>query len=171
MRRLVTLALVGLAAALAATSAGAHADAACTGAQLKGTFTVIRGSAGAGNISYRIVLKKVSTHTCTLTGLPQGRLLGKTGMALPTRVRPAFPPGLAAVLVRLAPGKATFATARFSPDVPGVGEPVAGSRCEPTAWTFRLVAQGGGTTRAAITPPTPVCEHGRLFFSAYGTRK
>ena len=170
MTRLLSLALVVVAAASAATSAVAHSDASCTGAQLAGTFNVVHGSAGAGNITYKLVLKNVSSHMCTLTGLPQGRLLGKTGKALPTHVKPAFAPGLTAILVRLAPGKTTFATARFSPDVPGTGEPTAGTRCEPTSWWFRVTGQGGGTTKVKLSPPTPVCEHGQMLFSAYSQR-
>lgn len=170
MTRLLALVLVIAAAGAAAAAAGAHGDASCTGAQLHGTFNVVRGSAGAGNITYKLVLRNVSTHTCTLTGLPQGRLLGNAGNSLPTRVRAALPGMLTAILVRLAPGKTTFATARFSPDVPGPGEPAAGTRCEPTAWWFRVAAQGGGTTKARLGPPTPVCEHGQLQFSAYSVK-
>jgi hypothetical protein len=165
MTRLLTLVLVVLAGS--ATSVAAHGEGACTGAQLHGTFNVVRGSAGAGNITYKLVLGNVSTHLCTLTGLPQGRLLGKTGKALPTDVRAASPGMLTAILVRLAPGRKTFATARFSPDVPGRGEPTAGLKCEPTASWFRVAGQGGGTTKVKLTPPTPVCEHGQLLFSAY----
>jgi len=168
--RLLVLALVVLATATAATSALAHSDASCTGAQLTGTFDVVRGSAGAGNITYKLVLKNVSTRMCTLTGLPQGRLLGKTGKALPTHVRTATPGMLTAILVRLAPGRTTFATARFSPDVPGTGEPTAGTKCEPTAWSFRVSGQGGGTTKVKLGPPTPVCEHGQLLFSPYSVK-
>jgi Protein of unknown function (DUF4232) len=170
MTRLLTLTLVVVAGATAATSAVAHSDAACAGAQLTGTFNVVRGSAGAGNITYKLVLKNVSTHMCTLTGLPQGRLLGKTAKALPTHVRAASPGMLTAILVRLAPGKTTFATARFSPDVPGTGEPTAGRKCEPTAWWFRVTGQGGGTTKVKLGPPTPVCEHGQLLFSGYSQK-
>ena len=170
MRRL-TLVLVALAAGVAASSAVAQGDASCTGSQLKGTFNAVRGSAGAGNITYKLILENVSTRTCTLTGLPAGRLLGKTGKALPTHVRAASPGMLTAILVRLAPGKTTFATARFSPDVPGIGEPVAGTKCEPTAWWFRVAGQGGGTTRVKLGPPTPVCEHGQLLFSGYSVKR
>jgi Protein of unknown function (DUF4232) len=170
MMRLLTLTLVVVAGATAATSAVAHSDAACAGAQLTGTFNVVRGSAGAGNITYKLVLKNVSTHMCTLTGLPQGRLLGKTAKALPTHVRAASPGMLTAILVRLAPGKTTFATARFSRDVPGTGEPTAGRKCEPTAWWFRVTGQGGGTTKVKLGPPTPVCEHGQLLFSGYSQK-
>jgi Protein of unknown function (DUF4232) len=168
MRRLLTLTALVLAVTASAAGAASRAGT-CTGTQLSGTFSVVRGSAGAGNISYRLVLKNVSTRSCTVTGLPQGRLLGKTGKPLPTHVKAAFPGGLTAVLVTLAPGQKAYATARFSPDVPGPGEPVAGTKCEPTAWWFRVSAPGGGTTKAKLSPPTPVCEHGQLLFTAYGT--
>jgi hypothetical protein len=166
------VALVALVVALlGAALAPAARVGPCAGTQLQGTFSVVRGSAGAGNISYRLVLRNTSDGTCTLTGLPRGRLLGKGGKPLPTHVQAAFPNALTSILVRLAPGRRAFATARFSPDVPGVGEPVAGRRCEPTAYALRVAAPGGGTTTAKVTPATPVCEHGRLLFSAYGTKQ
>src|SRR5207248_6410835 len=130
MKRLITLLAVVL-TAVASSAAVARSDASCSGAQLKGSFTVVRGSAGAGSITYKLTLRNVSSRMCTVTGLPQGRLLGKTGKALPTHVKAAFPGALTAILVRLAPGATTFAAARFSPDVPGVGEPTAGTKCEP----------------------------------------
>jgi hypothetical protein len=171
VKRIAATTLVVLAAAVAAGACGAAGSNACTGAQLAGSFSVVPGSAGAGNITYALLLTNVSHSACTLTGLPQGRLLGKTGAPLPTHVRSAFPGALTAVLVHLAPGKKTRATARFSPDVPGVGEPTAGTRCEQTAYWFRVSGQGGGTTKVKLAPPTPVCEHGRLLFSAYGVAK
>ena len=156
-----------VAAILGSAFAAAPKAAPCSGSQLAGTFSVVRGSAGAGNISYRLALKNVSGSACTVTGLPRGRLLSRTGKPLPTHVRAAFPGSLTAVLVRLAPGAHASATARFSRDVPGVGEPVAGLRCGPTAYWLRVAAPGGGTTRAKVAPATPVCEHGRLLFTAY----
>ena len=82
-------------------------------------------------------------------------------------MRAAFPGALTAILATLRPGQSTRATARFSPDVPGAGEQVAG-RCEPVAYWFRVAGQGGGSKTVKIAPPTSVCEHGRLLFSAYG---
>jgi hypothetical protein len=96
------------------------------------------------------------------------QLLGRTGKTLPTRVWPAHPGALAAVRVVLAPGRSAVATARFSPDVPGPGEQVAGA-CEPTAFRARVGPPGGGsgTFVVSLAPPTPVCEKGRLVFSVF----
>jgi hypothetical protein len=168
--RLITLLLLVI-ASIASAFGSTPKVASCTGSHLTGTFSVVRGSAGAGNISYRLALKNASSSTCTVTGLPQGRLLSKAGKPLPTHVQAAMPGALTAILVRLAPGRTACAEARFSPDVPGVGEPVAGRRCEPTAYWFRDAAPGGGTTKVKVAPPTPVCEHGRLLFKAYGTSR
>jgi hypothetical protein len=169
MTRLAVLTVLGL-SLLASTACASSREARCGGTQLAGTFTVLRGSAGAGHISYRLALKNVSSAECTLTGLPRGRLLSKTGKPLPTHVVAAFPGALTAILVRLAPGATAHADARFSPDVPGVGEPTAGLQCEQTSRWFRVTAPGGGTTKVRLAPATPVCEHGRLSFTAYGTK-
>ena len=160
----IALAVSGIAWA---TTTHATATAFCKGSQLAGSFKVVPGSPGAGNIVYRLTLTNTSATTCAVTGLPVGQLLGKTGNKLPTHVRAAFPQGLTAILVTLAHGKSTHATARFSPDVPGVGEQTTGP-CEKTSYSLRMTARGGGTTTVKITPPTPVCEHGQLQFSAYG---
>jgi hypothetical protein len=171
MRIHLTL-VAALAAALAVTGAAWSTTARsttvfCKGSQLAGSFKVVPGSPGAGNIVYKLTLTNTSATTCAVTGLPVGQLLGKTGNKLPTHVRAAFPQGLTAILVTLAHGKSSHATARFSPDVPGVGEQTTGP-CEKTSYSLRVTARGGGTTTVKITPPTPVCEHGQLQFSAYG---
>jgi hypothetical protein len=138
----------------------------CTGAQLVGSFTAIYGSAGAGNISYALRLRNRSATTCFVSGLAGLRLLGRTGHPLPTHVQPAFRQGLTAPRVVLRPGHRANATARFSPDVPGPGEPVA-KTCEPKAYRARVTPPpGGGTLVVPIGPPTPVCEHGLMFLSA-----
>jgi hypothetical protein len=165
--------LAAVAAALAvagvagSTTARSTTTPFCKGSQLVGRFKVVPGSAGAGNIVYRLTLTNASSTTCALTGLPSGQLLGKAGKKLPTHIRAAFPQALTAILVTLPHGKSSHATARFSPDVPGVGEQKPG-QCEPTAYRLRVSPQAGGTTTVKITPPTPVCEHGQLSFSAYG---
>ena len=136
----------------------------CTGSQLKATFKVVPGSAGAGNIVYRLVVTNKSSAACTVTGLPRVTLLARTGTKNPTHVRAAFP--LTAVLVTLAPGASAHATARFSPDVNGTGDHM-GARCQPLSYWLRVAAPGGGTTKAPITPATSVCERGTLQFRAY----
>lgn len=138
----------------------------CEGSQLAGRFAVVPGSAGAGNIVYKLTLTNRSWAPCTLTGLPEGRLLNKAKTPLPTRIRPANPGALAAILVTLRHGEKTVATARFSPDVNGVGE--TGNPCEPKAYWLRVLGQGGSTAIVPILPATSVCLHGQLSFTAYG---
>ena len=137
----------------------------CEGSDLSGTFTGVPGSAGAGNIVYALRLKNTSAADCTVTGIPGLTLLDRRGRRLPTHPFPAHPGALTAVLVTLAPGKTATATARFSPDVPGAGEPVNGRRCEAVAYRLRVRPNGGGTLSAPIRPPTPVCEHGGMSWS------
>jgi hypothetical protein len=169
MRRAIAIWLTSALAALAAVSAsdGAGLPPSCKGGDLGGSFTVVRGSAGAGSISYLLRLTNRSQQTCIVTGLPIVGLLDANGRRLPTHERPITPGIGTAILVRLAPGQSTTATARFSPDVPGVGEPVAGRRCEHTAYKLRVGARGGGSTIVAIRPATPVCEHGSMAWSLY----
>ena len=137
----------------------------CTGADLSGTFSAVAGSAGAGNIVYALRLTNSSQATCTVTGIPGITLLDRRGRKLPTHPFPAHPGALTAVLVSLAPGESARATARFSPDVPGTGEPVSGRRCEPVAYRVLVRPNGGGALTAPIQPPTPVCEHGGMSWS------
>jgi hypothetical protein len=134
---------------------------------MTGLFRVVPGSAGAGQITYVLRMRNRSAGACFVSGLPRLQLLGRTEKLLPTHVWPAHPGALAAIRVLLAPGKYASATARFSPDVPGVGEQAPGP-CEPKAYRARVWPPGGGTGSfvVPIAPPTPVCEKGRLVFSA-----
>jgi Protein of unknown function (DUF4232) len=165
--RAAVLAIV--AAAALACAAGGHSAGvvSCKGAQLASKFSYVPGSAGAGNVVYKLTVTNRSSQLCAVTGLPAVKLLGRTGNPLPTHVKAVFRPGLTAVLVRLAPGGSAKATARFSPDVPGPGEPVSGTRCEPVSYWVRITAPGGGVTKASIKPATPVCEHGTLQMTVY----
>jgi hypothetical protein len=141
-------------------------DTPCRGRALRGSFTAVPGSAGAGNIVYALRVRNAGAATCTLTGLPQLVLVDVTHRPLPTHVTAAHPGQLTAVLVRVAPGGWASASARFSPDVPG---PAEGNRrlCEPTAHAVRVKAPGGGTALLPMRPPTPVCEHGGMQLSAW----
>ena len=165
---MVTLGRLGLlAAAIAmatAPAAGAlETDVPCTGAMLSGSFKVVPGSAGAGNIVYRLQVENTSSTACFTTGVPGVLLLDARGGRLPTHGVFAGKPGvLTAVMVPLLPGKSATLTARFSPDVPGRGEPVLKRACEPTAHKLRVTPAGGGAVVVPVSPPTPVCEHGSL---------
>ncbi|HEV7134609.1 MAG TPA: DUF4232 domain-containing protein, partial [Gaiellaceae bacterium] len=153
-----------LAAILAAVAAPAQASAAgCP--KLSGSFRVVPGSPGAGQISYTLRVKNGGSVPCTVRGLPALVLLGIRGQDLPTHVSlsPRFTAPARPFVIR--PGKTASATARFSPDVPGKGE---GSTkgCEPIAHTAR-VAAGGARFVIPIKPVTRVCEHGSLVFTPY----
>jgi hypothetical protein len=164
----VKVALALCLAALACTAAadGRTAAPACTGADLAARFSHVPYSEGAGQTSYALVVRNRSRSACAVWGLPAGRLLGTRHQPLPTRIQAAFPKTLTAVRVVLAPGQSARATARFSPDVPGVGEQHPG-RCEPQARWLRVRARGGGSSLAKVAPQTSVCERGRLSFTAF----
>lgn len=157
---------IALVAALAAVVLGAGAAPArtppCRGGQLRGTFSVVVGSAGAGNIVYALRVRNVDTTTCFVSGLPRLWLLDRSGRALPTRVVPARPGATTAVMVRLAPGAYASASARFTPDIPAPTEPQHGP-CEPKASKLRVgPPPGRGTLVVPVKPPTTVCQHGQL---------
>jgi Domain of unknown function (DUF4232) len=158
---------IALAAALAGLVLGAGASPAalpapCRAGQLAGTFSVVPGSAGAGNIVYALRLRNRSAATCFVSGLPRLRLLDRYRHALPTHVTPAQPGAGTAVIVRLAPGAYASASTRFTPDVAAPNERQHGD-CEPKAYAVRVGAPpGSGTLVAPVKPPTPVCQHGAL---------
>jgi hypothetical protein len=167
MRSLLSVLVTAAVAASLVHTADARSSARfCRGSDLAGRFAVVPGSAGAGNIVYALRLTNRSSTSCALTGTPIVSLRGKAGQQLPTRVRPAHPGAQTAVLVTLDPGERTKATARFTPDVPGPGEPTS-KQCEPKAFRLVVRANGGGTTTVPIVPATPVCIHGTLTFSVY----
>ncbi len=146
-----------------ASAQTAPAVAPCRTGDLGGSFTVVRGSAGAGQITYALRLTNRSSTACWVSGIPQLRLLGAKGGALPTKVTPAHPGQATAALIVLLPGRSARADARFSPDVPGPGEQTT-KACEPTAHRLRVTV-GGAILTVPVTPPTPVCEHGALSVS------
>jgi len=138
----------------------------CAGDALRGTFAVVPGSAGAGQITYRLRLTNTGSAACLLSGLPSVQQLDAQGDELATQVTAAQPGEPTAVRVVLGPSGSAVADARFSPDVPGVGESQTGP-CEPRASVLRVTAPGGGSADAPVQPPTAVCEQGSLRFSVY----
>jgi len=158
------IAAVAVGAGAPATHAGSTAP--CTARDLTGGFAAVAGSAGAGQISYNLRLRNRSARDCFVSGLATLRLLGRRGAPLPTRVTPSHPGALTAVRVVLRPGGYAAATARFSPDVPGIGEPAARRLCEPKAYRVRVLVPPSGTALVVpVSRPTPVCEHGRIALS------
>jgi hypothetical protein len=161
VRALLAATAAGLALAVVASADGRSSAPACTAAKLGGVFAVVPNSAGAGSISYDLRLRNTSAGACVLRGVPQLRLLGKAGNALPTKVRPDVPGALTSSRVKLAPGAYAASTARFSPDIPGPGEPQT-KQCEPTAFKLKVWPAGGGSLTVAVRRHTPVCEHGTI---------
>jgi hypothetical protein len=131
----------------------------CRGADLAGSFAAISGSAGAGNVGYRLRLSKHTRGSCFVSGIPQLRLLDRSREPLPTHATAAHPGRLTAVRVVLARGESTRLAARFSPDVP----PGCGGR----AWYLRVWPGGGGSVVVPVRPPTVVCQRGRLQLDAF----
>ena len=165
MARLLILTLLVAAVSLPSAQGGTAGAPACKGSNLRGAFTVVRGSGAAGSISYKLRLRNASSAACFVTGIPGLRLLARNGSSLPTHVTPKNRGALTAPMVLLPPGKAAATTARFSPDVPGPGESVM-RPCEATAYKLRVTPNGGGTVVVAVTPPTAVCSHGAMVLPA-----
>jgi hypothetical protein len=147
------------------TSTSGAAAEPCTGADLAGTFALVPGSAGAGQIEYALTVTNSSDSQCFVRGVPRATLLGASAAALPTHVTAAGDGGTGRILLQ--PGASAVAHARFSPDVAGQGDSQSGA-CQPEALTLQLNPDGGGVTDIAIKPPTSVCERGTLNFERFG---
>lgn len=147
------------------TTAASGAANACSGDSMSGSFSLVPGSAGAGQIVYRLRVTNDSPVTCFVSGFPHVQLLGQGGAALPTNETPDQPGTATAAKITLAPDQAATADVRFSPDVPGTGDQTGGD-CQPKAVTLR-VALGGAQLDVPITPPTSVCERGTLQYRLF----
>jgi hypothetical protein len=150
----------------AGTTTTTAASAPCAAGSLQGSFDVVPGSPGAGQISYTLTLTNTGATACYVSGIPQVQLLGTTGGALPTSASAEPPVSGSPPKVSLQHGGSAVAEARFSPDVNGTGDHAPG-QCQPTATVLRVTAPGGGTLDAPVQPPTPVCEQGSLHFKVF----
>lgn len=146
----------------ATTAAGHPAGTACTTAEMpKGTWRVVPDSQGAGHVAADIALQNTSDHTCTVTGFPGVSLLASNEHPLPTNVLKDT--SVPVTTIKVAPGAWVHSEMRYSPNIPGPGEPQNGQQCEPT--TVHALAQLPGDTawsRITLDNPTPVCEKGEL---------
>ena len=135
----------------------ASATSACTAPDVMGTFSVVQGSAGAGNIVYALHLTNASQSPCYVSGIPQAQLIDGNGKPLETSGTPNGT-GAAAKVV-LQPGASASAQARFTPDVDPCGT--------TQAVTLQVTFPGGGTLGARFDPPTRVCNHGAMQWSNF----
>jgi hypothetical protein len=125
---------------------------ACSAHDLTGTFEVLQGSAGAGNIVYTLKVVNASQSACTVSGIPTIDFLDSSGQPLKKAVSPNG--AGTAVVVTLQPGDSARSQVRFSPDV---------DPCDPgTATTLRLTMPDNSTLDAKISPATRLCGGGSL---------
>ncbi len=150
-------------AALVLTALAAAAP--CKGSQLSATFNIIPNSQGAGNVSYALRIRNTSKTACSVKGVPVMHFFSRTGSPLPSHS--AWDQRGHATLVTLQPGGYASSGSRFSPDVPGVGEPT-NNVCEPTSYiALAQIPPANDAVAAPIGPPTAVCEKGSLGMSYF----
>jgi hypothetical protein len=131
----------------------------CLAQQLRATYSFVPGSNATGHVEYILtVTNRSASASCAFPAPLRLTLLGRGGKPLPTTTHVA--PGRSYEVV-LAPGQWAQATAQLSPDLFGPGEPGRGN-CEPTARALR-VGLGHATVEAPMDP-TPVCQHGAMYF-------
>lgn len=149
-----------------ASSASPAGVPSCTSADLStGSWKEIVGSAGAGQVSADLAVQNTSKHACTVKGFPRITLSAASGKALPTTVTEVDPGG--ATQLTVAPGGWIRSELRYSPDIPGPGEPQSGP-CEPAAVSARVQLPGDtGSVPIPITPPTSVCSGGTMQAKAF----
>ncbi|NUR30509.1 MAG: DUF4232 domain-containing protein [Catenulispora sp.] len=124
-----------------------------------GTWKLIEGSNGAGHVAADIALQNTSTHACTVSGYPGISLLASDEHPLPTNVV-KFPTTVTTLTVP--PGGWIHSEIRYSPNIPGDGEPATGN-CEPETVHARAQLPGDSAwAKVTLANPTTVCEKGTL---------
>lgn len=130
----------------------------CTVESLKGSFSVIPGSASAGHLEARVVLTNSSSAACRTVGYVGMQLLDATGAPLPTNV--VRQPGTIQQIT-LAPGQSASAVSQFSPDIAGQGDSTTGN-CQPVAASTELTPPNDTRFMVVPGPGQPVCEKGTI---------
>jgi hypothetical protein len=129
---------------------------ACTASDLTGTFAVLAGSAGAGNILYTLHVTNASQDACTVSGPPAVTFLDASGAAMNQHTST---PDQKPTVISLQPGASASAQVRFSPDV---------TPCDPgTATTLRVEMPDKSTFTAKFDPATKLCGAGSVQPSNY----
>ena len=119
-------------------------------------MTIIGGSHAAGSVGYRLTISNPDSWSCRIGRHPFLKLIGENGDFLPTSRVKVGPQGYLVIPA----GGAVSARLRFSPDIPGPGEPTQGP-CEPQATEIR-VRTPWGYRAGPIHPRTSVCDHGKI---------
>jgi hypothetical protein len=136
----------------------------CLAQQLRATYSFVPGSNATGHVEYILtVTNRSASAACAFPAPLRLTLLGRGAKPLPTTTHVASGRSYE---VTLAPGQWAQATSQLSPDLFGPGEPGRGN-CEPTARALRL-GLGHATVRAPMDP-TPVCQHGAMYFDRLAT--
>ncbi len=147
------LAVVPLLALSAGVSAASSVHVTgCAGSQLAAKMKVIRGSAGAGHISYSLRLTNNGRKTCALGNHVALRLLKANGRSLPTHVVDVD----ASETSTIAHGRSLGAELRFSPAIPSGGEPqsaVPASRPPTRSACASSRRAAGRWSRCSVRPP------------------
>ena len=130
----------------------------CTVENLKGSFSVIPGSASAGHLEARVVLTNSSSVTCRTFGYVGMQLLDANGAPLPTNV--VRQPGTVQQIT-LSPGQSASAVSQFSPDIAGQGDSTTGS-CQPVAATTEVTPPNDTRFMVVQGPGQSVCERGTV---------
>jgi hypothetical protein len=124
-----------------------------------GSWKVVAGSNGAGHVAADLALQNTSKHSCTVSGYPAISLLASDEHALPTKVTHYQ---AAAATLTVAPGGWIHSELRYSPNIPGEGEPATGN-CEPETVHARAQLPGDPAwAKVTLADPTTVCEQGTL---------
>ena len=125
---------------------------------LKGSFSVIPGSASAGHVEARVVLTNSSSVACRAFGYVGMQLLSASGGPLPTNV--VRQPGTTQTIT-LSPGQSASAVAQFSPDIAGQGDSTTGN-CQPVAQSSEITPPNDTRFFVVQGPGQPVCERGTI---------
>lgn len=157
-RRVIAIAAIAATAvAVLAAGASGRPRSRCEAAFLNAKMTVIHGSSVAGHIEYLLTIHNGGPSVCIVHEHPPLQLLDASGDHLPTHVEDQGQGGT--VFIRH--GRTVSAKLRFSPVIPGPGEPYFGP-CERPAHHVRVELNGAITVTAPIEPPTTVCGPGRI---------
>ena len=143
------------------TSSSAAASTACATSALAVQIGVAQ--AGAGQRFAPIILKNISTSSCTMLGYPGMQLVRSNGAKVPTDVVRVGSPK--AKVHTLAPGASASSDMSFG--VVATGSEPSGGACEPTAASVLVTPPNQTTALKTAWKLGPVCNKGRIAVNAF----